>query len=746
MTHSNSHDSRLAFVAAPAGCLGAGSMPARRRRGSSVIVVLGMVSISLALSYAMLRWQATATALESNAERSERARQAAATGLTMALRAMHRSDWEGIDSQVAGAIDASTTYTATYETGDPALASDHPDYADWPYRVTIRARGVAVDPAAPERQTVHSSMMVVRLVPRALSTESAAFAATESYTVYQWGAEDARIELPVHVKGGVRLGAGLALCEQYPPVSRPLDGVIDDVVILNSALDADALEQLASQSGAALADAIANLSPSSWWKLDEAAGSVTAVDSVGGRHGTYRGAKPGAAGSSSTPGNLGARFDGHNDYVDLGSFDIGGSRTGLTILARFKVESFAGHSDARIISKALGTATQNHYWMLSTYAHGDRHFLRFRLRTLGYTYTLKATQGDIAPGQWQFVAATYDGLRMRLYLNDQEVGDRYASGLIDLNPSAPVWLGDNPPGSARDRYLADLKAMQAAGQPDWRPLSGPVHAPPGAVSAKTRELLVDALGVVVNETEPPPEPPSHPGRVESYQLYPGGQEYAVPEITADQHSPSLVPDPQTNPLGVVRRAGTVQFSGSGSFRGVLITHGGAGASVEIGGDNLEFSPVELPPLQGASEPIRLPTLIAADDIRVDSRQATIRGVLVAGDDFELATGSHNNRAGVRGRIIAKDFVLGPRETWRDLGDTAWENHLALFALQLALGDPVVFFPDWMSQAAGLSPEPVLTVEPDSSAVRNHWHNWSEPIFAAHPDDPGLRWQVLYSRQ
>ena len=104
-------------------------------------------------------------------------------------------------------------------------------------------------------------------------------------------------------------------------------------------------------------------------------------------------------------------FDG-NDYVDVGTLDAVGSA--LTLSMWVRADSFA-ISDARIISKAVGTAEQDHYFMLSTISGSGGTVLRFRLKTDGNTNTLIASGGALANNTWTHVTATYDGNTMRLY-------------------------------------------------------------------------------------------------------------------------------------------------------------------------------------------------------------------------------------------------------------------------------------------------------------------------------------------
>jgi hypothetical protein len=190
-------------------------------------------------------------------------------------------------------------------------------------------------------------------------------------------------------------------------------------------------------------DKLKSLGPLAYWRLGELSGPV-ADDCVASNDGTYEnGVALGQPGAVCGDLDAAARFDGQNDYVDLGKLDVGGSK--LTILAWFKAEDFAV-ADGRIISKAIGLDNGLHYWMISTIAVNEDMRLRFRLRTSGLTTYLVATSGNLVADKWTFAAATYDGAYMTLYKDGEDVGNRPKSGSIDTSSITPVWIGSNPPG------------------------------------------------------------------------------------------------------------------------------------------------------------------------------------------------------------------------------------------------------------------------------------------------------------
>ncbi|GJM37147.1 MAG: hypothetical protein DHS20C19_05140 [Acidimicrobiales bacterium] len=138
-----------------------------------------------------------------------------------------------------------------------------------------------------------------------------------------------------------------------------------------------------------------------------------------------------------------ARFTGTTNAVgavDLGGLDIPGNE--LTIAAWVNVDDF-DVNDGRIISKANGTAANSHWWMLSTLG-GERVRLRLKTDDGNNTTTLIGPSGVLTPGAWHFVAATYDGAAMRLYVDGVEVASAAKSGGIADDPGVDVQIGANP--------------------------------------------------------------------------------------------------------------------------------------------------------------------------------------------------------------------------------------------------------------------------------------------------------------
>ena len=177
----------------------------------AVIVVFLLLAMTLGLSYAAVRSQSVAATIHRNAARRGSARQAAITGLTIALRKMHNSSWSGVNSTCSGQLSAYETFTVTYTAGDPRLTSASADYADLPFRVTLLATGYAADPDNPQCIATHRARAIVKLVPRALSTEPADWNEITASTVYQWNAGDFELNPPCRIEGPVRLQGTLGV-------------------------------------------------------------------------------------------------------------------------------------------------------------------------------------------------------------------------------------------------------------------------------------------------------------------------------------------------------------------------------------------------------------------------------------------------------------------------------------------------------------------------------------------------------
>ena len=177
------------------------------------------------------------------------------------------------------------------------------------------------------------------------------------------------------------------------------------------------------------------------WTFDDGSG-VNATDSSGNEN---TGTVNGATWSGGTL-NGALDFDGTDDYVDLGNLDIPGNQ--LTISGWINADNFTHLTDhdAPIVSKAIGTAEQSYFWMLSSIKSESNTSLRFRLKTNDITTTLVGSSVVLTTNTWIHVAAVYDGSQMRLYQDGIEVGSINKIGDINQDSNVPVWIGRNPSG------------------------------------------------------------------------------------------------------------------------------------------------------------------------------------------------------------------------------------------------------------------------------------------------------------
>lgn len=223
---------------------------------------------------------------------------------------------------------------------------------------------------------------------------------------------------------------------------RPFPGTLDEVLIYNTSLSAADIAVLYAQKDSHIpryADIV------SWWRMDNGF-----TDSIGSNNGVNHGAV--FTMDAHAGGNAGD-FDGSYDYVDAGTFSVGGSA--MTIAVWIRANDIEGClqsdlcSQERIISKAEGDQADDHVWMVSTWVPvaGGQTRLRFRLDTgtRGSTQTHIATSGDINNDRWYHVAAVYDGSSVRLYQDGALVYSGSQSGNIVVDNAMDVWIGNNPP-------------------------------------------------------------------------------------------------------------------------------------------------------------------------------------------------------------------------------------------------------------------------------------------------------------
>ena len=154
------------------------------------------------------------------------------------------------------------------------------------------------------------------------------------------------------------------------------------------------------------------------------------------------------------------KFDGSNDYLDAGNFNVGGTQ--LTLSAWVKPTAFG--DDPRIISKATGTDVQDHYFLLGfDDISSSQAKIRFRLKTNGTTHQLH-TSSTVAVGDWMHLAAVYNGSSMKIYVNGELEASMNKSGNVDTNSNVAVWMGGNPPNSTDRPFKGFMDEVRVYGK------------------------------------------------------------------------------------------------------------------------------------------------------------------------------------------------------------------------------------------------------------------------------------------
>ncbi len=184
-----------------------GKKPQRppHRAGAALLVVLLFTGLAVAYAYAALRTTAVQQAIIRNLSVQYRTRQAAISGIFLALKQMHHSWWEGVDTSFTAAVEDESSFTAVFRAGDPELGPSHPRWEEYPFRVTVEVRGESTDVNSAAVRARSQLRMVVRLVPRQVSSPPTGWSDVVSFTLCQWRSGTCRIQTPCRIAGPVRI-------------------------------------------------------------------------------------------------------------------------------------------------------------------------------------------------------------------------------------------------------------------------------------------------------------------------------------------------------------------------------------------------------------------------------------------------------------------------------------------------------------------------------------------------------------
>jgi hypothetical protein len=292
------------------------------------------------------------------------------------------------------------------------------------------------------------------------------------------------------------------------------------------------------------------------------------------------------------------------------------------------------------------------------------------------------------------------------------------------------------------RYLKDLEKMRRDGRGDHRPFRDTVYLPRSRQRLETLSLLEDdqSLNLTVLDSEIGISAPvPHPGSPALYRLYPGGKEYEIPSIRskygATLSGVTLEGNIQENPLGIFFADASISLHDGTTIRGVVIS--AAGADLDVTGSNVVLTGLDLPPLYGQAEDLRmqLPSAIAGEEFHIASTaSATIAGLVMAWDEFKALSLDENHLFHITGRVAAKEAKIE--------GGVGWDGQLSLLdELVATLGSLILYLPPYLQKEWDLVYEQKPTIRPDPD-VHYHWHDWTQPLYAVHPDDAGLLWDLV----
>ena len=351
------------------------------------------------------------------------------------------------DGSLALAADGSFTYTPnTGFTGEDSftyLANDGAEDS-LPATVTLTVNG-AVNTAPTAMTDAYSTdidvPLVVDVAAGVLANDTDA-EADPLTALLSSDVTDGTLELAANGSFTYTPNAGFAGNDSFTYVAD--DGLLNSEVVQVS---------IGVNEGSPVSDLLVRLN------LDDNQDPSLATDSSGqGNNGTISNAEY----NSDTPDGSSGSLDFESGNIDLGSLDVDG--TGITLAAWIKADSFPGNvRDPRIISKASGTGTNDHIFMLGTVRSGSGTVLRGRLRVNGSTTTLIASSGELSTDNWYHAAMIYDGATLKLFLDGEEVGSRSLSGPIEQDATVSVAIGSQPGGGKFfDGRIDDVRILQRA--------------------------------------------------------------------------------------------------------------------------------------------------------------------------------------------------------------------------------------------------------------------------------------------
>ena len=302
--------------------------------------------------------------------------------------------------------------------------------------------------------------------------------------------------------------------------------------------------------------------------------------------------------------------------------------------------------------------------------------------------------------------------------------------------------------SIRTLYLQGLNQMRQSNGPEFRPFTDDVVLPAAQSDAATIAAIQDSLQLNVIDTGDCTHATTLAdydisSQAQSYRLYPKGKLYSAQNLGSQLQNVSLTADPATNPLGLFFAPGDLSLGTGVVIRGTLIVLGNL--TMMAGTNDLEG--IDFPALAQTTAPIRLPSLIVGGNLTVQSQVSSdIRGIVFVGGRFWCpGTGQDDISFRIRGRLIAKEFLIEPRTEFRQT--SSWWTDRETEYSQLATA---LTFPEWLQSKYGLNYQPNLRFGTRSMLSKYHWRKSSDTLYVPHPADgagttaglPSLRFAIL----
>ena len=196
-------------------------------------------------------------------------------------------------------------------------------------------------------------------------------------------------------------------------------------------------------------------SPVAYWRLGESSGNFADSTSNGNTATANGGVTYGASGAISGDANTGATLDGSTAYLEApNSSTLNQPSSAITLESWVKPVSGAFASQKPIFVKGY-TSHSNPYYqyaLMMVDNSGDPAAVLMYLTIGGTLQSLTVDNAGWQYGQWNHIVGTYDGSRMRVYVNGQQVGSQSQTGSIS-NYSSTLDIGAYGNLSKTSSYL-----------------------------------------------------------------------------------------------------------------------------------------------------------------------------------------------------------------------------------------------------------------------------------------------------